>query len=402
MKIIIDSNIPFIKGVFEPYCEVVYLSGKDFSKESIKDADALIIRTRTKCNCQLLEGTSVKFIATATIGTDHIDQDYCARSGIAVANAAGCNAGGVMQYVFTALYSLAVKNGFVLPCRDKMFAGRRNQMENFVGYPASGRLSGSSAIKKVMGVIGVGNVGSKVAQFAEYMGFEVLRCDPYKEREQTLAFNAGELKLQDFKDYYSLDYLLENSDIVTMHTWLDNSTFGMANSKFFSKMKSGAIFINASRGEVVDESALIETIDKFSAVVIDVWNGEPVINSQLLKMVDIATPHIAGYSYEGKINGTEMSVKAVADFFDIVPLKAFETSKNGYKRVYVDFEGLNNMQVSEKLTGIFPIFEDDFNLRANPDSFEQLRSNYNYRQEFYANPTTKTTDFRQGNCSREV
>lgn len=394
MKIIIDSNIPFIKGVFEPYCEVVYLSGKDFSKESIKDADALIIRTRTKCNCQLLEGSSVKFIATATIGTDHIDLDYCARSGIAVANAAGCNAGGVMQYVFTALYSLAVKNGFVLPCRDKMFAGRRNQMENFVGYPASGRLSGSSPIKKVMGVIGVGNVGSKVAQFAEYMGFEVLRCDPFKEREQTLAFNAGELKLQDFKDYYSLDYLLENSDIVTMHTWLDNSTLGMANSEFFSKMKSGAIFINASRGEVVDEYALMETIDKFSAVVIDVWNGEPVINSQLLKMVDIATPHIAGYSYEGKINGTEMSVKAVADFFDIVPLKAFESSKNGYKRIYVDFEGLNNMQVSEKLTGIFPIFEDDFNLRANPDSFEQLRSNYNYRQEFYANPTTKTTDFR--------
>ena len=267
-------------------------------------------------------------------------------------------------------------------------------MENFVGYPASGRLSGSSPIKKVMGVIGVGNVGSKVAQFAEYMGFEVLRCDPFKEREQTLAFNAGELKLQDFKDYYSLDYLLENSDIVTMHTWLDNSTLGMANSEFFSKMKSGAIFINASRGEVVDEYALMETIDKFSAVVIDVWNGEPVINSQLLKMVDIATPHIAGYSYEGKINGTEMSVKAVADFFDIVPLKAFESSKNGYKRIYVDFEGLNNMQVSEKLTGIFPIFEDDFNLRANPDSFEQLRSNYNYRQEFYANPTTKTTDFR--------
>lgn len=394
MKIIIDSNIPFIKGVFEPYCDVVYLSGRDFTKESIKYADALIIRTRTKCNCQLLEGTSVKFIATATIGTDHIDLDYCAKSGIAVANAAGCNAGGVMQYIFTALYALSAKKGFVLPCRDKMFAGGGNQIEDFVGYPTSCQLSGSSVIKKVIGIIGVGNVGSKVAQFAEYMGFEVLRCDPLKEREQTLAFNAGQLKLQDFKDFYSLDYLLENSDIVTMHTWLDNSTFGMANSEFFSKMKSGAVFINASRGEVVDESALISVIDKFSAVVLDVWNGEPAINSDLLKMVDIATPHIAGYSYEGKINGTEMSVKSVADFLDIEPLKSFETFKNGYKRIFVDFEGLNNLQVSEKLTGIFPIFEDDFNLRTNPNSFEQLRSNYNYRQEFYVNPTTKTTDFR--------
>ena len=299
-----------------------------------------------------------------------------------------------MQYIFTALYEKKKKKGFVLPCRDKMFAGGGNQIEDFVGYPTSCQLSGSSVIKKVIGIIGVGNVGSKVAQFAEYMGFEVLRCDPLKEREQTLAFNAGQLKLQDFKDFYSLDYLLENSDIVTMHTWLDNSTFGMANSEFFSKMKSGAVFINASRGEVVDESALISVIDKFSAVVLDVWNGEPAINSDLLKMVDIATPHIAGYSYEGKINGTEMSVKSVADFLDIEPLKAFETFKNGYKRIFIDFEGLYNLQVSEKLTGIFPIFEDDFNLRTNPNSFEQLRSNYNYRQEFYVNPTTKTTDFR--------
>ncbi|MBR5855686.1 MAG: 4-phosphoerythronate dehydrogenase [Bacteroidales bacterium] len=372
MKIIIDSDIPFIDNLLEPYFTVLYAKGTEITNNLIKDADALIIRTRTKCNSSLLEGTSVKFIATATIGTDHIDLEYCKNRGIRVANAAGCNAGGVMQYVFTALYSLALKKGFKLPD----FSPGRNQ-EN---------------LKGVIGVIGDGNVGSRVAAMAEYLGFEVLRCDPVKEREQTLNFNAGKLRLSEFKDYYSLDYLLENSDIVTMHTWLDDITRGMANEEFFNKMKSGAVFINASRGEVVNEAALLGSIYKLGAVVIDVWNGEPNISLELLNAADIATPHIAGYSFEGKVNGTEMSVRAVGDFFGIEPLKTFETSKNGYEPKIVDFAGLNYKEISEKLTGIFPIFEDDFNLRQNLQSFEILRSNYNYRREFYVNPTTKTTD----------
>lgn len=373
MKIVIDADIPFIKGVFEPYCQVLYLKGGDFTKELVKDADALIIRTRTKCNALLLENTSVKLVATATIGTDHIDMDFCSSSNIKVVNAAGCNSGGVMQYVFTALYALAAKKGFELPYRA---AAVQNQ----------------KVIKRVMGVVGVGNVGSKVADLAEYLGFEVLRCDPVKEREQTLAFNAGRLKIEDFKDFYSLEYLLQNSDIVTMHTWLDDNTRGMASCTFFDSMKNGAMFINASRGEVVDERALLDRIDKFSGVILDVWNGEPAINQELLDKVDIATPHIAGYSFEGKVNGTEMSVRAVADFLGISQLKAFETCKNGYKRINVDLKGVNNLEISKKLTEIFPIFEDDFNLRNNPESFEKIRSNYHYRQEFYVNPTTKTTD----------
>ena len=371
MKIVIDADIPFIRNVFEPYAEVVYMKGKDFTKDIVKDADALIIRTRTKCNKELLEGTQVRFIATATIGTDHIDLGYCQCAGITVTNAAGCNAGGVMQYVFTALYGLAVKNGFGLP-------------------DLSGSKNGD--VKRVMGVVGVGNVGGKVADLAEYLGFEVLRCDPYKEREQTLAFNGGRIRIDEFKDYYSLEYLLENSDIVTMHTWLDDATLGMANEEFFNKMKKGAIFINASRGEVVDDNALLAAIEKFSTVVLDVWNGEPQLNLKLLSKVDIATPHIAGYSYEGKMNGTEMSVRAAANFLNIEPLKLFKTSNNGYEPKIVDFTGLNYREIYELLSGIFPIFEDDFNLRSNPESFEKLRSNYNYRREFYVNSTTKTTD----------
>ena len=406
MKIVIDADIPFIKGVFEPYCSVVYLKGAEFRRELLEDADALIIRTRTKCNYDLLHGTSVKFIATATIGTDHIDLDYCREAGIEVSNAAGCNSGGVMQYVFTALYGLAVKKGFELPPTGAH--GDAGQTESQADVESADGLSGrkdtgsKKGLKRVMGVIGVGNVGSKVANLAEYLGFEVLRCDPLKERAQTIAFNVGELRIEDFKDYYSLEYLLEHSDIVTMHTWLDAATRGMASAKFFDTMKAGAVFINASRGEVVDEKALLDAVDKFSAVVLDVWNHEPEIDRNLIQKVDIATPHIAGYSYEGKVNGTEMSVRAVAEYFGITPLKAFETFKNDYKRIYLDFRGVNNLQISKKLTEIFPIFEDDFNLRNNPESFEKLRNNYNYRREFYVKPTTKTTDCREGNCPGKI
>lgn len=376
MRVLIDSNIPFIKGILEPYADVAYLSGSEFTAELVRDADALIVRTRTRCDERLLGGSAVKMIATATIGTDHIDLEYCSKVGIKVVNAAGCNAGGVMQYVFTALYSLAERKGFVLPA----------PAEGGGGLELSGRK------KCVMGVIGVGNVGGRVADLAEKLGFEVLRCDPLKEREQTLAFNGGRLRLEEFKDYYSLDYLLENSDIVTMHTWLDEKTKGMAGGDFFARMKDGAVFVNASRGEVVDDKALLDNARRFDAVVIDVWNGEPVIDKSLLDVVDIATPHIAGYSYEGKVNGTVMSVRSVADFFDIAPLKGFVAGEPVSESNIVDFSCLNYLQISKKLTGIFPIFEDDFNLRSNPDSFEKLRSNYNYRREFYANPTTKTTN----------
>ena len=150
MKIVVDKDIPFISGVFEPYSQVVYLPGKDITKDVVADADALVVRTRTKCNQSLLEGTSVKFISTATIGTDHIDLEYCEKAGIVVTNAAGCNAGGVMQYVFTALYGMASEKGILLP--------------------HCGMSDNDMPVKKVLGVIGVGNVGSRVANMGEYMG----------------------------------------------------------------------------------------------------------------------------------------------------------------------------------------------------------------------------------------
>ena len=362
MKILVDKDIPFIEGVFEPYAEVQYLSGKEFASSNVKDADALVIRTRTKCNAALLDGSAVKFIATATIGMDHIDLEYCASAGIAVANAAGCNAGGVMQYVFTSLYALACKKGIILPYGSN-------------SAPEGKRLT--------LGVIGVGNVGSRVANMGEYMGFEVLRCDPAKEREQTLAFNNGYMKLHEFKDYYSLDYLLENSDVVTMHTDLNPTSRGMAGEEFFSKMKEGAVFINSSRGEVVVDEALLESAGKMKGIIIDVWNGEPSLNLKLMEAADIATPHIAGYSYEGKINGTTMAVKAVAEHFGIEGLKEFKIVPTEKNTNFFCKNELSQNQISEYFQNIFPIFEHCGDLKQNPQNFELLRSNFKYRREFY-------------------
>ncbi len=353
MKVIVDKDIPFISGVLEPYFdEVAYLSGKDISAEDVVDACAMVIRTRTKCNEKLLKGSSVKFIATATIGTDHIDMEYCRKAGIVVKNAAGCNAAGVMQYVFTALYGVASKKSI----------------------PLTGEIT--------LGVVGVGNVGSRVAAMGEYMGFNVLRCDPAKEKE--LGADAA--------SYCTLEHLLKNSDIVTMHTDLNPTSRDMAGEEFFRCMKNGAIFINSSRGEVVQEEALLASIGKLSAVIIDVWRNEPAINKELMQKADIATPHIAGYSYEGKVNGTVMSVRALAEFYGIAPLKTFviepqEKNTNSFSK-----DGLSQIQIAEYFGNIFPIFEHCADLKANPQNFEQLRSNFKYRREFYVNPTTKTTN----------
>lgn len=362
MNIVIDKNIPFIEGVFEPYASVEYYKGEEITPNVVKDADALVIRTRTKCNETLLKGSSVKLISTATIGLDHIDLEYCSANGIKVCNSAGCNAGGVMQYVFTALYGVAARKGIILP----------DDVSN-----------ASEGSKKVLGVIGVGNVGSRVANFGEYLGFEVMRCDPAKERQQTIDFNNGYIQIKDFKDYYSLEYLLENSDIVTIHTDLNTTSRGMVNGDFLSKMKKGSILINAARGEVAVDEDLLKYREKLSALILDVWNDEPTINRDLVAIADIATPHIAGYSYEGKVNGTVMAVKGVAEFFDIEPLKGFSITPAVRNTNFFSAKGLNQTQINEYFNNIFAIFEDDFNLRSNLDLFEQLRNKYNYRREFY-------------------
>jgi erythronate-4-phosphate dehydrogenase len=340
MKIVADRNIPFFEGVFEPYAEVIYKEGQDISADDVKDADALVVRTRTRCDASLLEGSSVKLIATATIGTDHIDLEYCASRGIDVHNAQGCNAGGVMQYVFSALYGVSARKAIKL--EDAVF-----------------------------GVIGVGNVGRKVAALAEYLGFKVLKCDPPR----------AEAEGPD--EFCSLEYLLANSDVVSLHVPLEDSTKGMADEDFFKIMRPGSIFINAARGEVVVDAALKLALPKFGAVIIDTWNNEPDVDEELLDMVDVATPHIAGYSYQGKQNGTASAVQAVAGFFGIAQLYDFYPHSDlpEHEPVKLDLKGKNQGEIAAVFQYNYPIFTDDFRFRMEPANFEKMRSNYQYRRE---------------------
>ena len=214
MKVVADTNIPFLKGVLEPYAEVVYMDGRSIDRAAMMDADAIVIRTRTKCNEETLSGTKVQMISSATIGMDHIDVPWCQAHGIEVQNAEGCNAGGVADYVFSALYGIASRRAIKLD-------------------------------DAVIGIVGVGNVGKKVEYMARTLGFKVLLNDPPR------AAKEGP------EGFVGLDELLEKSTVVTLHVPLDETTRNMANEDFFAKMRPGAIFINAARGEVVDEAALV-------------------------------------------------------------------------------------------------------------------------------------------------
>ena len=318
-KIVIDAAVPYIKGVFEPYFKQVdYVPGAAIDADMARDADALVIRTRTKCNAALLEGSAVKVIATATIGLDHIDTEWCKAHGIAAFNAPGCNADGVMEYVFAALNVFARK------------------------MPLEGA---------TLGVIGVGQVGHRVADMGRKRSFRVLENDPPLQAAGTS------------RQLVDLDTLLRESDIVTIHIPLWNENRDFASTAFFEKMKPGAIFINASRGGIVDEAALLAHRDKLSALAIDVWKGEPNINPALLAAADIATPHIAGYTIVGKINGTVASVRNVARTLCIEELENFSI-QHSYKPYNI--EG-------------YDILVDDAALRADPSSFESLRNHYKLR-----------------------
>ena len=342
MKIVIDETIPFVKGVFEPFAEVVYKEGGCICREDLIDAEALVIRTRTRCNAELLDGTAVKIIATATTGMDNIDIPYCQSHGIFLKNADGCNSGGVMNYVFSALYGCAARKSIPL--------------------------TGST-----FGIVGVGSSGQKVEKMARFLGFKVLLCDPVR------AVEEGDTQ------FCSLDYLLENSDIVTLHLPLNEKTRRMADADFFRKMRLGAFFINTSRGELVVEEDLMEAIPKLGPVVIDTWNNEPDINRELMDMVDIATPHVAGYSYQGKQISTMMAVRAVARFFGISELFEFypKTDVRELEAVKLDVSGMNQGQIASLIQYNYPIFTDDYMFRTNPSGFSELRSNYQYRREFY-------------------
>lgn len=346
MLIVADDKIPFLKGVLEPFSEMKYLPGGKITSDDVKHADAIITRTRTICNSKLLEGSSVRFIATATIGHDHIDSNYCRENGIQWTNAEACNSSSVMQYVVSTILNNALK--------------RKISLKN-----------------KVLGIAGVGNVGSKVARAASALGMRVLINDPPRaEKEADTKFS-------------SLEEILAEADYLTMHVPLNQSgtlkTFHMANRNFFSKMKADAFFINSSRGEVVDGTALKEALQKkrLAGACLDVWENEPGIDLDLMEVLDIATPHIAGYSTDGKANGTAMSVNAIAKFFGFSMNKWYPPVVPPPENPQIRIKGDSfEAQISSAVFQSYDVMRDDLRLRDNPADFEQQRGDYPLRREF--------------------
>lgn len=350
LKVTADNKIPFLKGVLEPYADVNYLPPAEITSDSIKGTDALLIRTRTKCDAKLLDGSDVKFIATATIGFDHIDTSYCDKKNIKWVSAPGCNSYSVQQYISSALVSIANKKNLEL---DKL----------------------------TLGIIGVGNVGSKVAAAAKALGMTVLLNDPPRVRKEG---NNG---------FVELNELIKQSDIITFHVPLNkegiDKTFHMVDESFFEKLDAGRILFNSSRGSVVKTEAFKNALKsgKIKASLLDVWEKEPDIDKALLNMVDIATPHIAGYSADGKANGTAMSIRELNKFFNLgiekewYPKEIPAPSNNSL--IQIDCQGKTEQQIlAEAILMTYNIMNDDNTLRSSVETFEKQRGNYPVRREF--------------------
>ena len=280
MHLVIDNKIPFIEGKAERLGTCTYLPGSAITAEDVRDADVLIVRTRTHCNRALLEGSRVQLVVTATIGHDHIDKAYLSAAGIAWANCPGCNATSVGQYVRNAL-RLASAAGHL----DPRFA------LDTLPHPLT------------VGIVGCGHVGTAVIRALEAEGCRTLHCDPPKGAP------------------YTLDDLAREADVICLHTPLTTTgpcpTFHLADEAFFRSLRKRPLFLNAARGECMDTAAVKTALREglIRQAIIDTWEKEPDIDRELLEAAFITTPHIAGYSADGKARGTQMALEAVARHF---------------------------------------------------------------------------------------
>ena len=316
MLIIIDKGIPFLDGVFGSDIEVLHLAPEDITADVVREADALFVRTRTRIDKELLAGSKVRFVATATIGFDHIDQDYCREAGIHWVSCPGCNAQAVCDYVEEAISSIK---------------------------------SGESAL--TIGIVGYGHVGKLVAQMAERNGYRVLLSDP--------PLGIG----------MSLKELAPQCDVLTFHTPLtregEHATYHLCNADILPLCKHNTLIINAARGGVVDEQALMDNLKgengKVQAV-IDCWENEPQLNHELLELVDLASFHIAGYSIQGKMNASEMCLRAFCEFFSLPILSINKKA--------VPLQGDSAPGWLKRISN---------QLKATPEHFEQLRKQYKLR-----------------------
>ena len=323
MQIIIDKGIPFLQGVFPSEIEVKFLPPEEITADSVRKADALFVRTRTRINKELLHGSQVRFVATATIGFDHIDQDYCREAGIHWVSCPGCNAQAVCDYVEEAIAS-------------------------FNSSPSRERSGGGFTI----GIIGYGHVGKLVAQMAERKGYKVLLSDP------PLGIGAP------------LKEIAPQCDVLTFHTPLthegEHPTYHLCNADILRLCKPNALIINAARGGIIDEQALLPCLITSSPhrliASIDCWENEPLLNQALLEKVDLASFHIAGYSIEGKMRASEMCLQAFCEFFSLPILSI--------NKKLVPLQGDSAPGWLQRISN---------QLKAAPKHFEQLRKQYKLR-----------------------
>ncbi|MDP4174028.1 MAG: 4-phosphoerythronate dehydrogenase [Bacteroidota bacterium] len=351
-KLVVDENISYAAEAFSKFGQVKLMHGRKIDRQALSDADALIIRSITNVNEELLKGTPVKFVGTATIGTDHIDKGYLRENGIAFSSAKGCNADAVAEYVYSAMFHIMGKKGLTL--KDK-----------------------------TLGVVGIGNIGSRVVRLGKVLGLNVLENDPPLERK------TKEKGFVELKEVLS-------ADIITFHVPLnlggEDNTYHLLDKEKLSLIKKDAILINASRGPVIDNEALLELKKKndYISVALDVWEKEPGFDQRLLKTIEIGTPHIAGYSLEGKVNGTEMIFKALSSYLKsglsfnpelpIVPDQQITLKANASK------ESILNKAFSYA----YEISQDDVQMRKALEMteeekakyFDLLRKDYKLRREF--------------------
>ena len=364
MKLVVDENIALAEEAFGSFGELLLVNGRGIKNEILLDADILIVRSITNVNKELLSGTKVRFVGTATIGTDHIDTDYLSQEGIEFSDAKGCNANSVAEYVFAALMRIAVEEN--ISFKDKS-----------------------------IGVIGVGNVGSRVVKYAEGFGLEVIKNDPPKERA-----NIG-------SGYSTLEDTLK-ADIVSLHVPLNLSgidkTFHLLNENNFNSLKQEAILINTSRGAVIANDALLNVIDKKQfKVVLDVWEGEPQVNTVLLEKVKSGTAHIAGYSLEGKVNGTKMIYDSLRSFTNSITDWIPNLPNIHKTEIELPSAGTDEEKLNFIFNQVYNIKNDDSLIRKLPTikkderkrHFDKLRKKYSVRREF-SNYTLKIKNDDRG------
>ena len=377
MKIVVDDKIPYIRETLAKLTdEVVYLKGSEIGPEDVRDADALIVRTRTLCNEQLLKGSKVQFVATATIGYDHLDTTWLEQNGITWTNCPGCNSGSVAQYIESALLTL-IDNGKLII--DNGQRTKDNGQWTKGNYPLP--IINSPL---TLAVVGCGHVGSKVCRVGERLGMRVLVNDPPLEAslnpserrdlptDSILPLPSERVGVRLF---VPLETIAREADIITFHVPLDDSTRYLADEAFFNSLQRQPVIINSSRGGVVDEQALLRALDtgKVSCAVIDTWEHEPDISRVLLNKVYIGTPHIAGYSADGKVNADNMVIEALCRHFHL-PLPP---------RILPPPSSLppSPLAIYQKVG--YNVMEDSQKLKNHPEMFEELRGNYPVRREIF-------------------